>query len=67
MYTVEKGSIEEALLHLQNLGLKVNEFQKDNNAVSVDSYKELLDYSISVLREVNNYTAKIKHIFEGNI
>lgn len=62
MYEVEKGSIEEAIMILQNLGLKMNEYEKTNSMIPVDKYKELLEFTIAVARKTNDITLTIDEL-----
>lgn len=62
MFEMEKGSMEEVLLHLQNIGLQLNEFEKNNAVIPVQSYKELLEFSISIARRTNDVSETIDEI-----
>lgn len=62
MFEMEKGSMEEVLLHLQNIGLQLNEFEKNNAVIPVQSYKELLEFSISIARRTNDVSDTIDEI-----
>ncbi len=62
MYEVEKGSIEEAIMILQNLGLKMNEYEKTNSMIPVVKYKELLEFTIAVARKTNDITVTIDEL-----
>ncbi|MEW9110353.1 hypothetical protein ACQCT6_19300 [Cytobacillus gottheilii] len=62
MFEMEKGSMEEVLLHLQNIGLQLNEYEKSNAVIPVQSYKELLEFSINIARRTNDVTETIDEI-----
>lgn len=64
MYQIEKGSMEEVLLHLQNIGLQLNEFEKRNESIPVKHYKELLEFSISIARRTNDVSDTIDEIIQ---
>ncbi|MBT2756244.1 hypothetical protein AB1K84_22245 [Mesobacillus foraminis] len=64
MFDVQKGSMEEVLVILQNIGLQINDYQKTNTMISVDLYKELLEFSISIARKTNEVSETIDEIIE---
>jgi predicted Fe-Mo cluster-binding NifX family protein len=64
MYEVERGSVEEAIMILQNLGLKVNEYEKTNSTIPVEKYKELLEFTIAIARKTNEVTDTIDEMME---
>ena len=64
MFDVEKGSVEEAIMILQNLGLKVNEYEKTNSMIPVEYYKELLEFTIAVARKTNEITDTIDELIQ---
>jgi hypothetical protein len=64
MFDVQKGSMEEVLVILQNIGLQINDYQKTNSMISVDLYKELLEFSISIARKTNEVSETIDEIIE---
>ncbi|WP_210366257.1 hypothetical protein [Bacillus sp. REN3] len=64
MFEVEKGSVEEAIMILQNLGLKINEFEKTSPMIPVEKYKELLEFTIAVARKTNEVTDTIDELLE---
>lgn len=64
MYEIEKGSMEEVLMILQNIGLQLNEFEKTNTVIPVKTYKELLEFSISIARRANDVSDTIDDIIE---
>jgi hypothetical protein len=64
MFEVERGSVEEAIMILQNLGLKINEYEKSNTMISVEKYKELLEFTIAVARKTNEITDTIDDLIE---
>lgn len=64
MFEVEKGSVEEAIMILQNLGLKVNEYEKTNSMIPVEKYKELLEFTIAVARKTNDVTVTIDEMMD---
>lgn len=45
------SALHDELVQLQTIGLMVNEYSKDHTTVPVETYKQLLDYSISLVRE----------------
>jgi hypothetical protein len=64
MFEVERGSVEEAIMILQNLGLKVNEYEKTNSMIPVEKYKELLEFTIAVARKTNEVTVTIDEMMD---
>lgn len=64
MFEVERGSVEEAIMILQNLGLKINEYEKSNTMISIEKYKELLEFTIAVARKTNEITDTIDDLIE---
>ncbi|RSD28260.1 hypothetical protein [Mesobacillus subterraneus] len=64
MFDIEKGSVEEAIMILQNLGLKVNEYEKTNSMIPVEKYKELLEFTIAVARRTGEVTDTIDEMME---
>ncbi|MBT2695190.1 hypothetical protein [Bacillus sp. ISL-55] len=64
MFEVERGSVEEAIMILQNLGLKVNEYEKTNSMIPVEKYKELLEFTIAVARKTNEVTMTIDEMMD---
>lgn len=64
MFEIEKGSVEEAIMILQNLGLKMNEYEKTNSMISVEKYKELLEFTIAVAKKTNEITDTIDEMIE---
>ncbi|MBT2660470.1 hypothetical protein [Bacillus sp. ISL-45] len=64
MFDVERGSVEEAIMILQNLGLKVNEYEKTNSVIPVEKYKELLEFTIAVARKTSEVTVTIDEMMD---
>ncbi|WP_230130919.1 hypothetical protein [Bacillus sp. CECT 9360] len=64
MYKIEKGSMEEVLMILQNIGLQLNEYEKTNTVIPIATYKELLEFSISIARRTNDVSDTIDDIIE---
>ncbi|ESU32774.1 hypothetical protein G3A_09680 [Bacillus sp. 17376] len=64
MFEVERGSVEEAIMILQNLGLKVNEYEKTNTMIPIEKYKELLEFTIAVARKTNQVTVTIDEMMD---
>ncbi|RFU60878.1 hypothetical protein [Peribacillus glennii] len=64
MYKIEKGSLEEVLMILQNIGLQLNDYEKTNTMIPVASYKELLEFSIAIARRTNDVSDTIDEIIE---
>ena len=64
MFEVEKGSVEEAIMILQNLGLKMNEYEKTNSMIPVEKYKELLEFTIAVAKKTNEVTVTIDEMMD---
>lgn len=64
MYEVERGSVEEAIMILQNLGLRVNEYEKANSMIPVEKYKELLEFTIAIARKTNEVADTIDEMME---
>jgi hypothetical protein len=64
MFDIQKGSMEEVLVILQNIGLQINEYEKSNTMISVEAYKELLEFSISIARKTNEVSETIDEMIE---
>lgn len=64
MFELEKGSVEEAIMVLQNLGLKINEYEKTNAMIPIDKYKELLEFTIAVARKTAEITDTIDEMMD---
>jgi hypothetical protein len=64
MFDIQKGSMEEVLVILQNIGLQINEYEKSNTMISVEAYKELLEFSISIARRTNEVSETIDEMIE---
>jgi hypothetical protein len=64
MYKIEKGSMEEVLMILQDIGLQLNDYQKTNTVIPVKTYKELLEFSISIARRTNDVSGTIDDIID---
>lgn len=61
---IENNQLEEALLHLQNIGLDLNEYKKTRKHVSVNTYEELLDYTIKFVRAAMEYEKATNEAFD---
>jgi len=64
MFEIEKGSIEEAIMILQNLGLKMNDYEKTNSMIPVEKYKELLEFTIAIATKTSEITDTIDEMME---
>ncbi|PLR99508.1 hypothetical protein [Bacillus sp. T33-2] len=64
MFQVEKGSMEEAMMNLQNIGLIMNEQKQNGKPVTYEQYHDLLDYTLSIVRQVDTYTKEINELFD---
>lgn len=64
MIEFEKGSMEEALINLQNFGLEVNEHKKKNKTIPVEVYESLLEFTITTLRQVDTYQKEMNKLFD---
>jgi hypothetical protein len=64
MFEIEKGSIEEAIMILQNLGLKMNDYEKTNSMIPVEKYKELLEFTIAIATKTSEITETIDEMME---
>lgn len=64
MLNIEKDSMQEVLMILQNIGLQLNEYEKNHNTISVESYKDLLDFSISIARRTNSVSETIDELLD---
>ncbi|PLR79755.1 hypothetical protein CVD25_17775 [Bacillus canaveralius] len=64
MYGIEKGSLEEALMLLQDIGLQLNEYQKSNSTIPIEHYRELLEFSISIARQTNEVSETIDEMMQ---
>ncbi|PLR76556.1 hypothetical protein CU633_14470 [Bacillus sp. V3-13] len=64
MYGIEKGSLEEALMLLQDIGLQLNEYEKSNSTIPIEYYRELLEFSISIARQTNEVSETIDEMMQ---
>ncbi len=64
MFDIQKGSMEEVLVILQSIGLQVNEYEKNNSMISIEAYKELLEFSISIARKTNEVSETIDEMIQ---
>jgi hypothetical protein len=64
MYEIEKGSIQEMLFILQDIGLQLNEYEKNHTDISVKAYKELLEFSIVVARRTTDVSDTVDEIID---
>ncbi|WP_174734971.1 hypothetical protein [Mesobacillus harenae] len=64
MLNIQKDSMQEVLMILQNIGLQLNEYEKNHNTISVESYKDLLDFSISIARRTNSVSETIDELLD---
>ncbi|CAM3680158.1 hypothetical protein [Mesobacillus zeae] len=64
MFAMEKGSMDEVLMILQDIGLQINDYEKSNSMISVKTFKELLEFSISIARRTNEVSETIDELIE---
>ncbi|WP_071459244.1 hypothetical protein [Bacillus massilinigeriensis] len=64
MFAMEKGSMEEVLLILQDIGLQINDYEKKQSMISVKTFKELLEFSISIARRTNEVSETIDELID---
>lgn len=50
----EKIAMEKAILHLQNLGLELNEHRANNEYIHNTKYEELLNWSIDAMTTIKD-------------
>jgi predicted aspartyl protease len=62
MFDFDEGSIEAAKISLQNLGLILNDIKNVNATVTNEAYESLLEYSISMLQDFEEYTKKVQRL-----
>ncbi|MED1204665.1 hypothetical protein [Heyndrickxia acidicola] len=63
MIEFEKGTIEEILVRLHDIGLQLND-NSNVKSVPMEKYKELLDLSIHVARKTIDFSNTIDEIIE---
>ncbi|RFU70467.1 hypothetical protein D0469_05905 [Peribacillus saganii] len=56
---MDTKKLEHALFYLQELGLELNEYEKTNREMPIEDYKDLLSYTISLVRSVKEYSSSI--------
>lgn len=64
MFEVEEGSLESVILQLQEIGLELNEFKKHQSEIQIESYEELLDFSINSFRAMDEHLGKVTKYLE---
>lgn len=64
MIEFEKGSMEEALIHLQNVGLIMNEYKQQGKSATYEQYEDLLSYAIKVVRQVDTCHKEMAELFD---
>ena len=63
MFDFEDNSIESKIIRLQNMGLAFNELKSNNGTVSYAAYESLLEYTISILQDFDNYSKRLQKLF----
>lgn len=64
MVEFEKGSMEEALINLQNVGLIMNEHKQQGKPITYEQYEDLLSYAINVVRQVDTCHKEMADLFD---
>jgi hypothetical protein len=58
MFDFDVGSIEGHIIELQNMGLALNDIKKVNDTITIAAYESLLEYTLSLLNDFEEYTKK---------
>jgi hypothetical protein len=62
LFDFEDGSIESSIIKLQNMGLALNELKNKNGKVTYAAYESLLEYTICLLKDFEEYTKKVQRL-----
>lgn len=64
MIEFERGSMEEALINLQNVGLIMNQYKQQGKPITYEQYEDLLSYAIKVVRQVDTCHKEMAELFD---
>jgi hypothetical protein len=67
MFSIEKGSYQEAKINLQNVGLMVNEMKHQGKPITYEMYNDLLEFALNVIDKAADYDetmTELRGIFE---
>ena len=62
MFDFEESSIESEIIRLENMGLALNELKSKKGKVTNAAYESLLEYTISILQDFDNYSKRIQKL-----
>jgi hypothetical protein len=62
LFDFEDGSIESEIIRLQSMGLTLNELKNVNGKVTYAAYESLLEYTICLLQDFEEYTKKVQRL-----
>lgn len=64
MLEIEKGSYQESKMHLQNIGLEVNEMKQQGQPIPYEMVQLLLDYAINVVDKADSTMSDLIELFD---
>jgi hypothetical protein len=64
MFDFEDSSIESEIIQLQNMGLALNELKSKKGKVTNAAYESLLEYTISILQDFDNYSKRLQKLLK---
>jgi hypothetical protein len=62
MFDFDMGTIEGEIIRLQNIGLTLNDIKNVNGTITVEAYESLLEYTISLLNDFEEYTKRVQKL-----
>jgi hypothetical protein len=62
LFDFDEKSIEALYIRLQNMGLALNEIKKVQGTVTYEAYESLLEYTITMLQDFEEYTKKVQRL-----
>ena len=64
MFDFEESSIESEIIRLENMGLALNELKSKKGKVTNAAYESLLEYTISILQDFDNYSKRLQKLLK---
>jgi hypothetical protein len=62
LFDFDENSIESEIIKLQSMGLTLNELKSVNGNVTYAAYESLLEYTICLLQDFEEYTKKVQRL-----
>jgi hypothetical protein len=62
LFDFDEDSIESEIIRLQSMGLALNELKSMNGKVTYEAYAALLEYTICLLQDFEEYTKKVQRL-----